>query len=237
MSDTFREIIYLPLGFLPSVFFTLRVLIQWYQSERKRVSHVSSGFWRLSLLGNVSLLLHYIIQVQYPFAMIQGLNAVISCRNINLMKSKNPYSTRKVVSITVFFLIFITLMFLVQSYFLIGKFDWIRTPTKPWDAFRQYHSISWHIFGTIGGIILSSRFWIQWWRAEYKKYSDLDTIFWYLSIVGSVMLVIYSIQIKDVVIFFYNCFGLIPYVRNLILIRKSPQNAKTLQGKIKAEFP
>ncbi len=228
LSDSCRELLYLPLGFIPAIFFTLRMTLQWFQSERKKKSYVSCGFWKLSLFGNITLFFHHLVQVQYPFAIIQGLNAVISWRNINLINSRKPSSTKTVIFIAIFSLIIITILFLLQSYFFYGDIDWIRTPTKPWDNQRQYDSLFLHIFGTMGGVVLSCRFWAQWMIAEFYKYSELNKTFWYLSITGSLMLIIYSFQTKDIVIFFYNCFGLIPYFRNLFLIRES-DNKKTMQ--------
>jgi lipid-A-disaccharide synthase len=223
MFEDWRPFLYYPLGILPSVFFTLRMLLQWYQSERKKESYVSKGFWRLSLAGNLLLLLHYFIQVQYPFALLQTGNAIIAWRNLNLMGQKKIATLSRVFLYLGISAALVTLAFLAQSYFVIGEIDWIRTPTKLWDTTRQYHHISWHILGSIGGILFASRLWIQWWQIEQSKKSELGPIFWWLSISGSILSLIYFIRIQDVVSIIHFSFGLIPYVRNLMLLRTKKQ--------------
>lgn len=223
MFEDWRPLLYYPLGILPTVFFTLRMLLQWVQSEKRKESYVGKSFWRLSLAGNFLLLLHYFIQVQYPFAILQAGNAIIAWRNLNLMNQKKHASLTKVVVYLGLSIMGVTLAFLAQSYFLIGEMDWIRTPTKLWDTARQHHHISWHILGSIGGILFASRLWIQWWQIEQSKKSELGPIFWWLSIGGSILSLIYFIKIQDVISILQFSFGLIPYIRNLILLRKEHQ--------------
>jgi len=56
--------------------------------------------------------------------------------------------------------------------------------------------------------------------SEKKGESYIPIIFWYLSIFGGIGLLIYAIFRKDPVIISGQIFGLIIYVRNLILIYK-----------------
>ncbi len=221
MIESWRTLLYFPLGMIPSIFFAMRILVQWYQTEKRKTSYVGIEFWKLSLWGNLFLVAHYLIQVQYPFALIQGINAVISWRNINFINPRRTYKRNTVIAIGVFASLLITLMFLAQSYFIIGKLDWIRSPQKPFDPFRQSHALIWHIFGAIGSIVFASRFWVQWWLAEQSKKSELGPLFWYLSIVGSSMLIVYAVHISDHITLFYNFFGMIPYLRNIFFLRRA----------------
>jgi lipid-A-disaccharide synthase-like uncharacterized protein len=219
MTDYLRILLYYPLGLLPTIFFTLRFLIQWLQSEKAKRSIVTPLFWKLSLAGNVLQLLHYFVQIQYPFAMIQAGNAMISWRNICWMRSSKNTATRSYIVYVVLVLIAVTLGFLLQSFFIVGELDWIRTPTKFWDEARTRHSLGWHIFGTFGGILFASRFWLQWWQTEKMQRSELSKSFWWLSIIGSLISLIYFIRIGDIVnVLQYSC-GAIPYFRNLMLLR------------------
>lgn len=220
MTEEWRTILYYPLGLLPLVFFTLRIFVQWFQSEKYQKSYVGSTFWKLSLAGNLLLMSHYFIQVQFPFALLQAGNAVISWRNLNLMESTNYYKTKTAVAILFSSLLFVTLAFMAQSYFLIGELDWIRTPKKFFDTTRQHHVLIWHILGTVGGALFASRFWIQWWQAESHKRSELRKAFWWMSIIGSVVSLVYFVHIRDTVNIIHYAFGLIPYVRNLVLIKR-----------------
>lgn len=221
MDEHWRELLYLPIGMFPAVFFTWRMLYQWLRAERAKQSIVTPFFWKLSLAGNLLLLSHYIIQVQFPFAILQCCNALIAWRNLNLMGAKTPCSTKQTMLIALLAICLLTAIFLIQSYWLIGYIDWIRTPKKPFDSLRTYHALGWHLFGAAGGMIFSSRFWVQWWFAEQKKRSELGRAFWILSITGTILSLIYFTHIRDYVSLFYNCFALIPYLRNLTLLRRS----------------
>src|SRR5271168_975047 len=112
--EEWRFLLYYPLGLLPSLFFTLRFLIQWIQSERMKMSYVDALFWRLSIAGNLLLLSHYFLQGQYPFALIQTGNAVISWRNLNLMK--RPVSFGTVVGLFVGCFAIVTLGFVWETW-------------------------------------------------------------------------------------------------------------------------
>jgi lipid-A-disaccharide synthase-like uncharacterized protein len=64
------------------------------------------------------------------------------------------------------------------------------------------------------------RFIIQWIVSEKKKESIVPLSFWYLSICGGVILLIYAIYKKDPVFMLGQATGLIVYARNLMLITK-----------------
>ncbi len=80
------------------------------------------------------------------------------------------------------------------------------------------------IFGFIGQAMFSGRFLIQWIASEKKQKSVIPNLFWTLSILGSLMLLIYAIYRKDPVIILGQAFGLIVYIRNLMIIRKNKKN-------------
>jgi len=220
MTDFWRLLLYFPLGLAPAIFFGSRFFVQWLQSEKLKKSTVTPLFWKLSLAGNVLFMLHYTIQVQYPFALIQAANGVISWRNLNLMREGRSYSTRTALLIMAAAIAGITAIFAFQSFFLIGEWDWIRTPTKFFDEGRVHHSLGWHLLGAFSGMLFASRFWVQWWQAEHRQRSELRSAFWWLSIAGSVLSLTYFIHIQDIVSIFNQSFGLVPYIRNLMLINR-----------------
>ncbi|MFQ5728942.1 MAG: lipid-A-disaccharide synthase N-terminal domain-containing protein, partial [Waddliaceae bacterium] len=134
MIDNLRHLLYYPLGLLPTIFFTSRLLVQWFQSEKYKQSYTSTIFWRLSLAGNLFLMLHYFVQVQFPFSLLQAGNAVISWRNLNLLNPRKRTTTSTTFAIFLSSSALLTLAFLAQSIFIIGELDWMRTPTKLFDA-------------------------------------------------------------------------------------------------------
>jgi lipid-A-disaccharide synthase-like uncharacterized protein len=79
----------------------------------------------------------------------------------------------------------------------------------------------WLLVGFAGQVAFTGRFVLQWLYSEYKKRSVIPTNFWYLSIVGSTLLLAYAIYRQDPVFIVGQAFGSIVYFRNLQLIAKS----------------
>ncbi|MDC0192883.1 lipid-A-disaccharide synthase N-terminal domain-containing protein [Pelagibacteraceae bacterium] len=81
------------------------------------------------------------------------------------------------------------------------------------------------IVGLVGQALFASRFIIQWIYSEKKGESSIPLLFWYLSILGGIGLLIYAIFRKDPVIILGQTFGIFIYLRNLFLIyRKKNEN-------------
>lgn len=79
----------------------------------------------------------------------------------------------------------------------------------------------WLMVGFAGQVAFTGRFVLQWLYSEYKKRSVIPTNFWYLSIVGSTLLLAYAIYREDPVFIAGQAFGSLVYFRNLQLIAKS----------------
>jgi len=224
MND-WRELLY-PLGFLSAIAFSLRMLIQWLSSEAKGKSIVIPLFWKLSLAGNVLLALHAFIQIQFHVCIIQVGNAIISWRNLNLMQGTSKQISLRSTLILLGGCLFATLLgFTLQSHFLeSGSQEWFRIPAAPWQQENSYHiAFGWHIMGFFGLALFSSRFWIQWWCAERHHASYLGPAFWWMSLIGESLCLIYFFHINDPVNYIGPLFALIPYTRNLILLNKQKQ--------------
>ncbi len=81
----------------------------------------------------------------------------------------------------------------------------------------------WVVLGFIGQIMFSLRFLIQWLASEKAKKSIIPTAFWYFSIAGSLILLIYAIHRKDPVFIVGQSTGSFIYLRNLYLIKNSKE--------------
>jgi lipid-A-disaccharide synthase-like uncharacterized protein len=217
--DEWRILLYYPLGLLPAVFFGLRVLVQWIQSERAGESIVPALFWKLSLAGNLLSVAHYFIQLQFPFALFQTVNAFISWRNLDLMRPKESLSTKSALKIFILCLIGLTISFVAVSMSFEGTLLWSRVPKHGWQH-AAHVSFMWHVIGTLGQGLFASRFWVQWWLAEKNQRSSLGTPFWWLCIVGNFISLLYFVRIDDTVSLFNNIFSIIPAIRNLLLIAR-----------------
>ena len=84
----------------------------------------------------------------------------------------------------------------------------------------------WVVIGLAGQFVFASRFIIQWIASERKGTSIIPLSFWYLSIAGSTILLLYAIHIADPVFIVANLFTGVIYIRNLMLIGKHRQASR-----------
>lgn len=79
---------------------------------------------------------------------------------------------------------------------------------------------AWIAVGLAGQVCFTMRFVVQWIATEREKKSVVPQSFWYLSIVGSLILLCYSVYRKDPVFIVGQAFGSFVYLRNLYFIHK-----------------
>jgi lipid-A-disaccharide synthase-like uncharacterized protein len=92
-------------------------------------------------------------------------------------------------------------------------------PTWIWDGSR-FLGIEWHVWkvvGWLGNFVFFSRFFVQWIATERRKQVIVPISFWWLSLIGSILLLIYGIRQQDSVFIFAYAFTWIPYIRNIII--------------------
>jgi lipid-A-disaccharide synthase-like uncharacterized protein len=82
---------------------------------------------------------------------------------------------------------------------------------------------TWVAVGFMGQAAFSGRFLVQWFASERAGRSVVPLAFWYLSIVGSVLLLFYAIYRRDPVFILGQSAGFVVYFRNLRLLRRSDE--------------
>lgn len=87
------------------------------------------------------------------------------------------------------------------------------TGSWKWDA--------WVALGLCAQAIFFLRFLVQWVASERARQSVVPEAFWYLSLFGGLLLLVYSIHRRDPVFILGQSTGSAIYIRNLILIRRS----------------
>lgn len=80
---------------------------------------------------------------------------------------------------------------------------------------------AWLILGLGGQAVFSARFLTQWLASERAGKSVVPVSFWWMSLIGSVLLFTYGLQRHEPVLVLGQCTGLWIYGRNLMLIRKN----------------
>ncbi|RKY06121.1 MAG: hypothetical protein DRP66_09450 [Planctomycetota bacterium] len=78
----------------------------------------------------------------------------------------------------------------------------------------------WEATAFVGEAVFGGRFILQWIVSEYKKKSHVPVAFWYMSILGSIILAAYSIHIEKPVLIAAFTLQIGIYARNLALIKK-----------------
>lgn len=83
----------------------------------------------------------------------------------------------------------------------------------------------WVAIGLAGQFFFTMRFVVQWIATEKHRRSVIPESFWYFSIVGSLILLVYSLYRRDPVFILGQAFGTTVYVRNLFFIHKEKNDA------------
>jgi lipid-A-disaccharide synthase-like uncharacterized protein len=85
----------------------------------------------------------------------------------------------------------------------------------------QLHIDYWTFFGFLAQFVFFLRFIVQWISSEKQKKSVIPISFWYLSVVGALMILVYAIQRGDPVFIFGQFFALVIYIRNIMLRKRA----------------
>jgi len=80
----------------------------------------------------------------------------------------------------------------------------------------------WATVALIGQAVFAGRFIVQWIMSEYKKRSYVPTVFWFLSLAGSLILLSYSVHLMNPIFMLGFSLNTLIYLRNLHLIYKRP---------------
>lgn len=86
----------------------------------------------------------------------------------------------------------------------------------------------WVIFGLFAQLVFFFRFVFQWVTSERAGKVVVPAIFWYLSIVGAVMIFIYALHREDIVFIVASFLSLFIYSRNIVLHIKN-HNKQSLE--------
>lgn len=87
------------------------------------------------------------------------------------------------------------------------------TSSFSWDMFL------WGLLGAGGQSLFFMRFLVQWLSSERAGYSVMPVAFWYFSMAGGMITLVYTIHLGSVVLSLGQCVGLFVYARNLMLLK------------------
>jgi lipid-A-disaccharide synthase-like uncharacterized protein len=88
----------------------------------------------------------------------------------------------------------------------------------------------WLVIGFGGQALFMARFLVQWLVSERARRSVIPISFWYFSIAGALVLLVYALHRGDPVFIAGQGLGVLIYVRNLHLIRLERTSARQVQN-------
>lgn len=198
--------LWLAIGLAAQIAFGARFIVQWIASERARASLLPEHFWRFSVLGSV-LMLAYAVHQRDPVIMTgQALGLAIYLRNLQLMAQAAGGRVRS----------FLWPWLLLGA--LAGVAGTLASPA-PLSALMERAPSGWLVLGFIGQTLFTGRFVVQWLASERSGAPSNPVAFWYLSIIGSGLLLAYAIETGDPVVILGQSLGMAVYLRNLQLWR------------------
>lgn len=193
-------------GLLAQAFFSARTLVQWILSERARRVLSPTLFWVLSLAGSALLATYGWLRADFAVVAGQLVSYYVYVWNLHIKGVRMPAVCRAAL-----------LCFpLVAVVFVAGNArqfveDFLMRPDIP---------LALLCMGTFGQLLMTLRFVYQWWYSSRLGRSELPPLFWWISLCGAAIIFIYGIFRVDIVLLLGQGFGLVVYVRNLVLSKK-----------------
>lgn len=195
------------IGFSAQLLFSGRSILQWIISEKQKKVLTPVLFWQLSLIASFLLFMYGYLRNDFAIMLGQILTYFIYIRNMHLQNQwlKFPKMLRWFLYIFPFIILY------------IGYNNHVYDRAK---LFQNDHIPLWLLLlGIIAQVIFTLRFVYQWFYSEKRKVSSLPLGFWFLSLFGSLMILIYAIFRKDPVLLLGHSLGIFLYVRNILILK------------------
>jgi lipid-A-disaccharide synthase-like uncharacterized protein len=198
----------LAIGFLAQAFFSARILVQWILTERARRVLSPSIFWVFSIAGSYLLCIYGWLRQDFAIVLGQFVSYYVYLWNLRAkgLLARVPLPLRLLLLATP----------VVAIAFVCGHAEefvsgFLRNDAVPLPLL---------LYGSVGQLLFTGRFLYQWWYSRRRHDSLLPAGFWWLSLAGSLIIVSYGAIRCDLVLILGQSFGLVAYIRNLIILRK-----------------
>ncbi len=195
-------------GFLAQILFSARSIMQWIVSEKNKKVLTPVLFWQLSLIASFLLFIYGYLRDDFAIMLGQVLTYFIYIRNMQLQQSWQQFPKWLRWFLYIFPLIVVIIGFNNQVYDRESLFQNSDIPL--WLL----------ILGIVAQVVFTLRFLYQWFYSEKRKESSLPMGFWILSLIGSLLILVYAVIRKDPVLLVGHLLGMFLYLRNIFILRK-----------------
>lgn len=204
------------LGFVAQGLFSARILVQWLMSEKQKKVVNPTIFWVLSLVASVVYFIYAWLRNDFSIMLGLFISYFIYLWNMGMkgVWKKLPDAVRiPLVSV------------LIALPFVAVSVLFLKDPgSAVANLFHNDLIPTWMIvMGTVGQLVFTVRFIYQFLYSRKRNESLLPVGFWIIGIMGSSILVTYGALRHDWVLLIGQGFGLVTYIRNLMIWRKSHQ--------------
>jgi lipid-A-disaccharide synthase-like uncharacterized protein len=192
------DYLFVALGWLGQGFFFTRFLVQWLASERAGRIVVPKVFWQMSLGGSVCTALYAFHRDNLVFLAGPVVNFFIYARNLMLIRSGRSLGRGILIPVACGLLVLALVTWLADLHSKVDPLPWI-------------------VFGALGQLCWITRFPLQWLISEHLGRASLPPAFFWVSFVGSVLLLTYALSTLDPVFIAGMVLGPFLYGRSLYL--------------------
>ena len=200
------------LGLLAQALFSARMLVQWLLSEKARKVVNPTLFWTLSLIASLLFFLYGWLRRDFALMLGQIIGYCAYVWNLDAKGVWRPLGRWRPVVAGLLLLVPATVVGIVAA----------RWPEVREALFHNGAIPRWLlILGVVGQVVFSLRFLYQLFYSARRGESLLPAGFWLISLTGSLLILTYGILRRDPVVILAQSFGLVTYVRNLMLDRRS----------------
>ncbi len=195
-------------GFAAQALFAARMLSQWLLSERQHRVVSPNVFWVCSLAGSMLFFTYGVLRDDFSIILGQVLSYYIYIWNLDakgLWRRVHPALRALILVLPV---VAIGCMLTDAATFVQ---NFLRNADVPlWLL----------VFGSAGQTILALRFVYQWYFSFRHHESALPRGFWGISLTGAAIVLTYGVIRLDPVLILAHAFGILTYVRNLMILRR-----------------
>ena len=198
------------LGFFAQGLFAARMLVQWLLSEKAGKVINPTVFWILSLIASLLFFIYGWLRQDFALMLGQVIGYCAYVWNLDAKGVWRPLGAWRPVATSL-------LLAVPAAGIVAAHWPEVREILFHNDAIPRWLLI----LGVVGQTIFSLRFLYQLFYSASRRESLLPTGFWIISLTGAILILTYGILRRDPVLILAQSFGLVTYIRNLMLIRRN----------------